>query len=60
MKWLRLEWRILDDEHVALVFDKSAWAAFEQTAALRATDASEMIAEALAGLMGEENDHAAH
>jgi hypothetical protein len=52
MKKLKLEWRMLDREHVALVFDPETWRLFEITAADRQRDASEMVAEAVAGLLG--------
>ena len=53
MKKLSLEWRILDKEHVALVFDAESWKTYEVTAAARQCDASDMIVEAVINLLGE-------
>jgi len=52
MMRLSLEWTLLDQDHVALVFDKNTWKAFQLVAEDRGLDASEMILEALAKLLG--------
>jgi hypothetical protein len=49
---LNLEWKIIDGNHVALVFDKPTWLAFQTTADSRGLDTSEMITEALVKLLG--------
>ena len=49
---LNIEWKILDRDHVALVLDKPTWAIFQTTAEQRGLDTQEMIAEALAKLLG--------
>jgi hypothetical protein len=49
---LNLEWKILDDNRVALVFDKTSWLAFQSTADARGVDTCEMIAEAVVKLLG--------
>ena len=52
MMKLNIEWKVLDRDHVALVFDKPTWMAFQTTADSRGLDTQEMIAEALAKLLG--------
>jgi hypothetical protein len=53
MKRLSLEWRDLDAEQTALVFDKETWKAYETTAELRGINAEEMITRAVVGLLGQ-------
>ena len=52
MKRLTLEWKILDRDHVALIFDKPTWKMFQDTADERGLDTSDMIVETLARLLG--------
>ena len=49
---LNLEWKVLDRDHVALVFDKTTYAAFQSVADARGLDTQNMITEALARLVG--------
>jgi hypothetical protein len=49
---LNLEWKILDDNRVALVFDKTSWVALQTMADSRGLDTSEMITEAVVKLLG--------
>ena len=49
---LTLQWRILDGDEVALVFDKSTWATFDIEAQALGIDTGEMIIRALAELLG--------
>jgi hypothetical protein len=49
---LNLEWKILDRDHVALIFDKTTFAAFQSIADARGLDTQNMISEALARLLG--------
>jgi hypothetical protein len=52
MMKLNLEWKILDGNQVALIFDKPTWLIFQTTADARGLDTGEMIVEALAKLLG--------
>ena len=52
MMRLNLEWKIIDRDHVALIFDKPTWALFQSTADSRGVDTGDMIAEAVANLLG--------
>jgi hypothetical protein len=49
---LNLEWKVLDRDHVALVFDKTTYAAFQSVADSRGLDTQDMISEALARSLG--------
>jgi hypothetical protein len=49
---LNLEWKILDRDHVALIFDKTTYAAFQSIADARGLDTQNMISESLARLLG--------
>jgi hypothetical protein len=49
---LTLEWRKLDREHAALVFDVPTWAIFAAEAKARGIEPSEMIVRAIAELLG--------
>jgi len=49
---LSLEWKMLDRDHVALVMDKTTYAAFQSVADARGVDTQDMISEALARLLG--------
>ena len=49
---LNIEWKILDRDHVALVFDKPTRTIFQTTADSRSTNTQSMILEALAKLLG--------
>ena len=40
MMKLNLEWKILDSNQVALIFDKTSWLAFQMTADSRGVDTS--------------------
>lgn len=53
MLHLNLEWKILDRNHVALVFDKTTWAVFQDTADARGVDTQNMIVEALSKSLGQ-------
>jgi len=52
MDSITLSWQLLDEDHVALVFDSAAFAAFQMLAQTRGMEPEEMIGEALAGLFG--------
>jgi hypothetical protein len=52
MMKLNIEWKLLDRDHVALVFDKPTWMISQTTADQRGLDTQQMIAEALAKLLG--------
>jgi hypothetical protein len=52
MMKLNLQWKMIDRDHVALVFDKPTWMVFQTTADSRGLDTQDMIAEALAKLLG--------
>jgi len=52
MQRLTLEWRVLDADHVALVFDKKTWGLYQLTADAWGVDTGAMIAEAVAKLLG--------
>lgn len=49
---ITLHWVLLDNEDIALVFDKDAFSAFEALALSRGMEPTEMIGETLAGLFG--------
>lgn len=53
MKKLSLEWKVLDKHHVALVFDIPTWKTFEAEANTRGIEASDMIAQAVIGVLGQ-------
>lgn len=53
MNSITLDWLIVDGEHVALVFDKTAFSAFQSLAAARGIETTELITETLAGLFGD-------
>ena len=53
MMHLNLEWKILDKNHVALIFDKPTWALLQDTADARGVDTQNMIVEAVANLLGQ-------
>jgi hypothetical protein len=48
---LNLEWKIIDGNRVALIFDTPSWRAFQTTADARGVDTSDMITEALVKLL---------
>ena len=48
---VNLTWQVIDDDHIALVFDKPVWELFRARATERGTLATEMIADAVAGLL---------
>ena len=52
MMHLNLEWKILDRDHVALVFDKAAWTTLQTTADARGLDTHDMIVEAVVNVLG--------
>jgi len=52
MMHLNLEWKILDRDHVALIFDKTAWTTLQSTADARGVDTQDMIVEAVVDLLG--------
>ena len=52
MMKLSLEWKIIDKQHVALIFDKPTFAVFQQTADTRGVETTDMIVEALVKLLG--------
>ena len=49
---INLKWKIIDESHVALIFDRSTFAAFQIIADARGVEPTDMIAEALAKLLG--------
>jgi hypothetical protein len=52
MKRVNLEWKVLDEDRVALIFDKPAWLAFQSVADGRGLDTSDMISETIVRLLG--------
>ncbi len=52
MQKLCLEWKVLDQDHVALIFDKPTFAAFQLVAETKGIEPTEMISEAVVGLLG--------
>jgi hypothetical protein len=52
MMHLSLEWKVIDKTHVALIFDNTTFAAFQTIADARGIETTDMIAEALAKLLG--------
>jgi hypothetical protein len=51
MDSITLTWQILDEDHVALIFDKAALSAFRLLAQCRGIRTDEMIGNALAALL---------
>ena len=49
---VNLTCQVIDDDHIALVFDKPVWELFRARATERGTLATDMIADAVAGLLG--------
>ncbi len=49
---INLKWQVLDDDRIALIFDKTAWEPFRALATERGILATEMIADAVARLLG--------
>ena len=49
---INLTWQVLDDDHIALVFDKPVWELFRARATERGILATEMIGDAVAALLG--------
>ena len=52
MLTLNLEWKIIDSNRVALLFDKATFSAFQTVADFRGLETTDMIAQALAELLG--------
>ena len=52
MLHLNLEWRVLERNKVALIFDATTWSLFQETADSRGVDTQSMIIEALANALG--------
>lgn len=52
MEKLRLEWRVIDKNHVALIFDPPTWALLEQEAQSRGMETTDMVAGGVAMLLG--------
>jgi hypothetical protein len=52
MKPVTLEWLVVDEEHLVLVFDKFAFSAFQSIADARGVETTELITETLASLFG--------
>lgn len=52
MQKLNLEWKIVDKDHVALIFDKPTFKAFQDIATSRGLDTTDMIAQAVSELLG--------
>ena len=52
MLTLNLEWKIIDEDRVGLLFDKPTFSAFQAVADARGLETTNMIAQALAGLLG--------
>lgn len=53
MNSITLHWLIVDGEHVALVFDRAAFAAFQALAVTQGIETTELITETLARLFGD-------
>jgi hypothetical protein len=49
---LNSEWKIIDKDRFALLFDKPTFSAFQTVADARGLETTEMIAQALAELLG--------
>ena len=49
---LSLEWKTIDKDHVALIFHKDTFLAFQNIADAKGVDTTEMISEALVKLLG--------
>lgn len=52
MLTLNLEWKVVDSDHVALLFDKPTFLVFQNAADARGLETTDMIAQALAQLLG--------
>jgi hypothetical protein len=52
MMYLHHEWKMLDRDHVALIFDKTAWTTLQSTADARGVDTQDMIVQAVVNLLG--------
>jgi len=50
---LHLEWKALDKEHYALIFDNAAWKLLQDKADALGIDTCDMVAEAIANLLGK-------
>ena len=48
---VNLEWQVIDDDHIALVFDKPVWELFRARPTERGTLATDMLADAVAGFL---------
>jgi hypothetical protein len=51
MLTLNIEWKIIDSDRVASLFDKATFSAFQTAAAFRGLETTDMIAGALAELL---------
>lgn len=49
---LNLEWKVVDRDHIALLFDKPTFLAFQTAAEAHGLEATDMIGQALARLLG--------
>ncbi len=49
---VNLTWKVLDDDHIALIFEKPVWELFRAKATGRGVMAHKMIADAVARLLG--------
>ncbi|MGP0076186.1 MAG: hypothetical protein ACLPWF_30055 [Bryobacteraceae bacterium] len=47
-----MTWKVLDDDHIALIFEKPVWELFRAKATGRGVMAHKMIADAVARLLG--------
>ncbi|HTT83349.1 MAG TPA: hypothetical protein VMF67_07695 [Rhizomicrobium sp.] len=52
MQKIGLEWRVLDRDHVALVFDKTSFKAFQDVADQLGVETTDMIANAVVKVLG--------
>jgi hypothetical protein len=50
---LHLEWKALDKEHYALIFNTPAWKLLQEKADALGVDTCDMVAEAIANLLGK-------
>jgi len=48
-----LQWKVLDKEHYALIFDNAAWTLLQDKADALGVDTCDMISDAIASLLGE-------
>jgi hypothetical protein len=52
MQRLKLEWWVIDKDHVGLIFDKATWKLLQDEADSRDMEPTDMVAGAVATLLG--------